>query len=715
MNNVRFLTQSLSILGTVEGIEPEKNQFSVETRGGSFMVQVNGNTRTDSLRNLDNLGGMRERKDKKNESGADWKFMDQIFEGDLISAYGIWHHHEGKERFDAVLIRLLHSSRGYLYFEHPKWWARQLTVMANKWLDDLFGDRRTYQIDDFAALYRTNLNILGLPTDDDTQEMATLSRLLYGLSSTYMVSGDERYYRAAEAGVAFQQQEFRTYSTDRRYCFWYHAIKREKYRNRTELASTNWDDEGSIPLYEQIYALAGLAMYYRITGDWDVLSDIRLTLRAMLEVWGDWKEDAQGMKYLDGFFSHVDPLTFTVHDTSLRLSDGRDNRSTKNWNSIGDHIPAYLINLILALDPLPEMGDGDECEGFNKEMKSFLGDCVNILTTTAGLIRERFPEESSPYVQERFRKKTTEGGKEEDWVVDKTWGWQRDLAVVGHNFKIAWNLTRVGNWYLSKDDSNSAEACFDLARKLGVSMNGLGVDQIRSGVYDTVQRDTSGLDIPLQFGWENTKDFWQQEQGILANLILYGQGQNADEAQARKDYLSRARELSAFWNLHFLDRERSGVFFRVNDNGQPIIEGQYGNIGNHAKSGYHVFELGFLAHVYQMAYLPRKIRQHTSFALNFRPALNSGLRALNVLPDYVHPGALEIQSVIVNGVPRSVENIKNFQIPLRKTDLGNEIVVNMWQSKAQFEQLEPLAQEDTHLTSFPLRWAEPEGFGALQE
>ena len=28
--------------------------------------------------------------------------------------------------------------------------------------------------------------------------------------------------------------------------------------------------------------------------------------------------------------------------------------------------------------------------------------------------------------------------------------------------------------------------------------------------------------MPTQFAWGATKDFWQQEQGILAYLILYG-------------------------------------------------------------------------------------------------------------------------------------------------------------------------------------------------
>lgn len=32
--------------------------------------------------------------------------------------------------------------------------------------------------------------------------------------------------------------------------------------------------------------------------------------------------------------------------------------------------------------------------------------------------------------------------------------------------------------------------------------------------------------------------------------------------------------------------------------GIPIIQGNYGNKGGHAISGYHAFELNYLAHVY---------------------------------------------------------------------------------------------------------------------
>ncbi len=697
MDKYKHLTQAMSIIGVVEHINAAQATFDVQTRGGRFTVHATDTTRLDPLRNLDDVERKRDRRDKADELQGEWKHCElagQIFDGDLIAVRGVWHHHGDSERFDAVSIHLPYSSRGLLHFEHTHWWMHQLQVMAYKWLDDLFGDARSYQVDDFAALYRTNLNILGLPTDDDTQEMATLARLIYGLASTYLITGDERCFLAARAGVRFQQQAFRSYSTDGRFCFWYHAIKRRRYQNERVLESTNRDDLESIPLYEQIYALAGLALYYRITGDWEVLQDIRRTVAAMLEIWGDWKTDAQGTRSLDGFWSHIDAVTFRPDDGALAKDRDRNKRLTKNWNSIGDHIPAYLMNLMLALDPLPIAGlDADG----RADLERFANACETILRTTARLIRDKFPQKDSDFVQERFHK-TEVDGQVRDWEPDKTWNWQQDRAVVGHNLKIAWNLTRVGNWLLARGGEDAVEAStyFDLAKRLAKRMGELGIDQIRSGVYDVVERQLRNDGPPLQFAWWNTKDFWQQEQGILAYLILYG-CRDGEAPTGDPDFLKQARELSIFWNLNFLDRERSGVFFRVNDNGLPVIEGEYGQIGGHSKSGYHVFELAFLAHVYQMAHVPRYRREHTVFELHFRPAPGSGLTAINCLPDAVAHGALEIKDVRVDGVPREVANAADLRVPLERSDLGKQVVVRLWQSVAQHDRLQPLARPDQHL------------------
>ena len=113
------------------------------------------------------------------------------------------------------------------------------------------------------------------------------------------------------------------------------------------IPSENPDDAGTIPLYEQIYALAGLAQYYRISLDWEVLEDIRRTLNSFQGYYHDVKGRAEPeFPGEGGYFSHIDYATMRPDSPAL----GR-NMSRKNWNSVGDHLPAYLVNLLLALDP----------------------------------------------------------------------------------------------------------------------------------------------------------------------------------------------------------------------------------------------------------------------------------------------------------------------------------------------------------------------------
>src|SRR5262249_511836 len=131
--------------------------------------------------------------------------------------------------------------------------------------------------------------------------------------------------------------------------------------------------------------------------------------------------------------------------------------------------------------------------------------------------------------------------------------------------------------------------------KLADDMAIYGTDQIHGGCFDAVDRKRSD-DWPVVFAWGNTKDFWQQEQAILAYLIVHGATRDAK-------YLELAREMMPFWNLYFLDHDKRGVFFRVTDIGMPVIQGAYSQKAGHAIAGYHSFELNYLAHIYIRAYV----------------------------------------------------------------------------------------------------------------
>ena len=51
-----------------------------------------------------------------------------------------------------------------------------------------------------------------------------------------------------------------------------------------------------------------------------------------------------------------------------------------------------------------------------------------------------------------------------------------------------------------------------------------------------------------RYAWHDRKAWWQQEQGILAYLILHG-------SLKKPEYLKHARESSAFYNAFFLDHD----------------------------------------------------------------------------------------------------------------------------------------------------------------
>ena len=669
----RYFTKSMSLLGIVEDVDAPSATFSLRCRSGElFRMQAGVTTYFTVVKNMDDL----DRDRIPNPPGYDpskgvsESVRKYIQPGMLIGVAGIETEHEGVKRFDARTVTLLMADQGQFVFEDTHWWLTQIARFADEWLDDLFHDRRSYEWDDFAALYRTNLNIIGEPTDDKIQECATLSRLIYGLSSSYLLTGGERYLLAARAGVKYQRETFRSLSHDGRYCFWMFG-KRQKDRGSVLVfASENEDDRGTIPLYEQIYAIAGLCQYYRITQDWEVLEDIRRTIRAF----NDFYEDDPKFGYggTGGYFSHLDYATLRPDVDALG-----DNRLRKNWNSIGDHIPAYLVNLILALDPLP-LGSKDR-----EAAERLLQTCRRMLAETSRLILEKFPDTTSNFVNERFFA---------DWTPDHHWRWQQNRAVVGHNMKIAWNMTRVANYYRSDaariraDDPTTAQAneayagqLEALAQDLADKMATAGIDQLRGGCFDAVERNPpSG--VPIEFAWGNTKDFWQQEQAILCYLIVHG-------FTGKAEHLQLAREMMAFWNMYFLDHDNRGVFFRTTDDGMPVTAGGYSQKAGHAVAGYHSFELNYLAHVYIRTYVRPEGLVNTpsgqspfpivdqNFCLFFRVDENCPHRSINVLPDFLPPGAVQIARVVVAGVPRTSFNKDHFQLELEDHELGSQIIV----------------------------------------
>ena len=393
------------------------------------------------------------------------------------------------------------------------------------------------------------------------------------------MTGDERYLSAAEAGTAYLREHFRATDSSHDICYWYHAIDVKGKKERKILASRFGDDWDAIPAYEQIYALAGPVQTYRITGD-------PLILRRRPPHAGDVRAASTTIR------SWAAISAMSIRSASIRAPKSLTyDRARKNWNSVGDHAPAYLINLYLATGAKQD---------------------ADMLTYCADMIVEHFPDyENSAFVQEKFH---------EDWSPDRTWGWQQNRAVVGHNLKIAWNLTRIA---ALKNDERYTE----MAAKIAALMPEHGMDQQRGGWYDVVERTLQAGEKIHRYAWHDRKAWWQQEQAILAYLILAG-------VHKKPEYVKLARESAAFYNAWFLDQDSGGIYFNVLANGMPYLVGTEREKGSHSMSGYHSFELCYLAAVYGNLLVNK---QPMDFYFKPKPG-GFADNILRVAPDLLPPG-----------------------------------------------------------------------------
>jgi mannose/cellobiose epimerase-like protein (N-acyl-D-glucosamine 2-epimerase family) len=575
MNKIDFTVSDL-IAGYVTRFFPDKDAFGLECFDGrEFLVSLTSTANGEIIRNLGE--GYR-------DPGRSLKEM--IVPGRYLFVYGIFYPEgaEGEHKFEAKHLVFIGLEKGEYRFEEQDWWISQIRQLADFYMKAEFGDG---EID--YSKYRTNLTITG-GKEGDRQETDTISRFIYGFASAFLMTGEDRYLDVAEKGTEYLREKLRL-NVDDSTCLWYHALDikvdgtEEKF-----LASQFADDRGAIPCYEQIYALAGPVQTYRATGDPKIMQDTKATINAFNRYFLD-------TSLKGGFFSHIDPETRSPHSESL----GK-NLARKNWNSVGDHAPAYLINLWLATG--------------EKEYADFL-------EYTFDTIVKHFPDyEDSPFVQEKFY---------EDWSHDTTWFWQQNRAIMGHNLKIAWNLIRMHGLKPKQD-------YLELAKKIAAIMPTAGYDRQRSGWYDALERTLLSKEKFHRFVWHDRKVWWQQEQAILAYLILNG-------TLKTPKYLQLARESSAFYNAWFLDNERGGVYFQVLANGHPYVWGGERGKGSHSMACYHAFELAYLAAVYTNLLIKRQ-----PMDLHFKPK-PGGFKdnILRVSPDILPPGSVRIEKVWING------------------------------------------------------------------
>ncbi|HWG85972.1 MAG TPA: AGE family epimerase/isomerase, partial [Deinococcales bacterium] len=307
-----------------------------------------------------------------------------------------------------------------------------------------------------------------------------------------------------------------------------------------------------------------------------------------------------------------------------------ENKGKKNWNSVGDHAPAYLINLVLAT--------GNERY-------------AKMLEQTFDTITEHFPNyDESPFVQEKFF---------EDWSHDRTHMWQQNRGVVGHNLKIAWNLMRM----FGAAPKPEYEA---LARLIAEAMPKVGYDKQHGGWYDVMERVKQDGEDFHRFAFHDRKAWWQQEQGILAYLIMRG-------VLGGDEYLRLARESQAFYNAWFLDHDDGAVYFNTFANGMPYLLGTERFKGSHSMSMYHSSELCYLAAIYNNLLIFKK-----PMDFHFKPYPGAFKdNVLRVSPDILPPGRVKISAVTIDGQPHDDfdADALTVQLPESQTQLRVKVTL----------------------------------------
>ena len=591
-------TFSDTLAGYVIDFNVAERWYTVETSDKRvFKVNLTPSAYARTFRNLD---------ESYQDASGDIMYKLLAQKGQFVYSYGTFYPpiNDGDYVFEVQSLIFPSTAPHEYRHEQQDWWIKQISSIATSYLKWQF-DYPQQKID--YKNYRTMLNLAGSKHGDYLQETDTISRMIYGFASAYMLTGNDSFLEGAELGTLYLRDHMRFYDQDADLVYWYHGLKVEGDKETKLLTSEFGDDMDSLPMYEQIYALAGPTQTYRLTGDPRIMWDIEKTMELFEKYFKDEEKE--------GYFSHIDPISLDPREESLA-----HNRARKNWNSVGDHAPAYLINLYLAT--------GDKKH-------------LDFLEYTFDTITKYFPDyENSPFVQEKFF---------EDWSKDQTWGWQQNRAVVGHNLKIAWNLMRMQS-IVPKDEY------LEFAKKIAALMPEAGSDQQRGGWYDVVERETY-TNGRHQFVWHDRKAWWQQEQAILAYMILHG-------ILKDDDYLKLARESASFYNAFFLDTDDGGVYFNVFGNGMPYLLGTERFKGSHSMSAYHSTELCLLSAVYTNLLITK---EPTYFY--FKPYPN-GFKdnKLFVSPDILPKDSVYISECFIDDEPYTDFDAEGLLVNLPKTD-----------------------------------------------
>ena len=214
MTDMPRFTLSDTIAGYVVSYDEDESSFVLRTTDGrEYPVYLTSNTFANAIRNFG--------EDYRDVTG---QLIDMLYPGRYLYAYGIFYPEGDQHRFEVKSIIFPGiPGREYL-FEEAGWWVNQARAVADFYLRGQFPDGNY----DWRN-YRTKLTLAGTHTPDYIapnfrQETDTISRLVYGLATAYLLTGEDRFLEAAEAGTEHLRENLRGVREDKGVVYWFHGV-----------------------------------------------------------------------------------------------------------------------------------------------------------------------------------------------------------------------------------------------------------------------------------------------------------------------------------------------------------------------------------------------------------------------------------------------------------------------------------------------------------
>lgn len=510
-------------------LEAGNGWIRVETASGAFRLSMN---RWAKIYRLDNAGRYEQPWTHANSQTVAQACVGQLAMGRIITYPGYTSDQSEKSVCAELYLQGLQGSD--LFFLSPDFWLCELRRTADWWLKCV--------IDTAQGGYFTDVTQDGFPSHgpDHTDKWPyVVSRTLYAFSTAFALTGRRQFLEAARIGAEFLTEK--AVFNQAGYTLFNTRLNCSGQRHP--------DDPDLINIFTQIYTLTGLIAYYDISRCRQTRLLVEANLRTLMEIYHD---DKYG-----GYFDAVSRSNLTP---TLGVTD------SKSFNSIVDPLSATLYFL----------KNAKFCTDYFNIAEAIRELCASIL--------EHMVVPKHNFIREIFNR---------SWQCQAP-NWRNpyntdfDAGNIGGNLKVVWVLLRA----IEDLPPELESAAHTQADRIYNNLLHCGAwDTLRGGWFEVMFRE-SPAGLPADHMWDTNKVWWQQEEGVMASLLLH----LVDREQS---HLEMARDCLRFWLTYFVDRPNGGVFDTVSIDGWPInglpLNRQK---GSWLKGGYHETELARFVHIY---------------------------------------------------------------------------------------------------------------------